>query len=69
MHNMAQWVVVIGDERIGDLNTVMPIRMPVRQLATTGRVQQVCMNVVLQDLLICKRLVTISSNAQGTYIP
>jgi hypothetical protein len=47
---MADWVVVVRNKRIRHLNAVVPVRMPLRQSATSRRVQQVGVDVVLQDL-------------------
>jgi hypothetical protein len=54
VQQMTHWVVVVGDERVRDSNAVVPALVPVRQLTTAGRVEQVGVDVVLEDLLCCQ---------------
>jgi len=47
MQKVTDWVVVVGCERKGNPDSMMPGLMPVRQNATGGRMQKMSVDVVL----------------------
>ena len=51
MEQVANWVVVGCNERVGDVDAVVPRLVPVGQGAACGGVEEVCMDVVLEDLV------------------